>query len=379
MVSTVLPLYLVVYLGLTPLQFGLVDGLYQGVTALVRLIGGAAADRSRRHKEIAAVGYGLSAVCKIGLSVASAWPTLAGVLAVDRMGKGMRTAPRDALISLTTSPANLGIAFGVHRAFDSTGALLGPLVALAILALQPDRFDVVFIASFSFAVVGLAVLLLFVENPQVDACDRQHGDPTEPALSKVISARGLVGLTVAAGLLSLATVSDAFIYLLLQRHAQFDAALFPLLYVGTASSFLLFAIPLGRISDRVGRDITLLAGYALLPPIYLMAAQSQITGPTIVACLVLLGCYYAMTDGVLMALASESCRPERRASGLAIVTTVTSGARLVAPVLFGALWTRYDASMAAHAFAGALLVAWLCAAVILRLTGKGVRADASIR
>src|SRR6266850_3688491 len=106
MVSTVLPIYLVLHLGLTPLQFGFIDGIYQGVTALVRLIGGLAADRWHRHKEIAAAGYGISAFCKIGMIAAgAAWPVLASIVAVDRMGKGVRTAPRDALISLSTAPA----------------------------------------------------------------------------------------------------------------------------------------------------------------------------------------------------------------------------------------------------------------------------------
>jgi Major Facilitator Superfamily len=125
MVSTVLPVYLVLHLGLTPLQFGLVDGLYNGMTAIFRLISGIAADRWSRYKEIAAAGYGVSAICKAALGPAgAAWPVLAGVVAVDRMGKGLRTAPRDALISLSATPSTQGLAFGVHRAFDSAGAMM---------------------------------------------------------------------------------------------------------------------------------------------------------------------------------------------------------------------------------------------------------------
>ncbi len=368
MVSTILPIYLVLHLGLTPLQFGFVDGIYQGVTASVRLIGGWAADRWQRHKEIAAIGYGISAVSKIGLGLAGvAWPVLASIVAVDRIGKGVRTAPRDALISLSTPPAQLGLAFGVHRAFDSVGAMIGPLVALAILASLPNRFDVVFVVSFSFAVIGLGVLLLFVENiPRASEPDVANAS-SPPAMPLGDSqVRSLAGLTTAAALLSLATVSDAFLYLLLQRQAGFNVALFPLLYVGTAAGFCLLAIPAGRLADRWGRRVTFLGGHVVLALAYLVATR-QNPGPfTLGGCVLLLGGYYAMTDGVLMALASGMCRPARRASGMALVTTVTSGARFVAPIAFGALWMRYDATTAIYVFTGALIGAVVFAGVVLR-------------
>src|SRR5215216_3723551 len=165
MVSAVLPMYLVLFLRLSPLQFGLVDGLYQGVGALVKIAFGFAADRLARHKEVAFLGYALSAVCKIGLiAVGSAWGLLAAVVIADRTGKGIRTAPRDALISLSTPPSQLGLAFGVHRALDTCGAMIGPLIAFGLLSMLPNAFDAVFVASLSFAVIGLGVLGLFVEN-----------------------------------------------------------------------------------------------------------------------------------------------------------------------------------------------------------------------
>ena len=133
MVTAVLPLYLVLGLGLNPLQFGLLDGLYAGATALVRVLGGHLADRWRRLKAVAGFGYGLSAVCKLGLVAAGSSVAAIGVvLAADRTGKGLRTGPRDALISLSSEPGTLGRSFGVHRALDTVGAFLGPLVAMAV-------------------------------------------------------------------------------------------------------------------------------------------------------------------------------------------------------------------------------------------------------
>jgi MFS family permease len=370
MVSTVLPVYLVLHLGLTPLQFGLVDGLYHGMTAIFRLISGIAADRWSRYKEIAAAGYGISAICKAALGAAgAAWPVLAGVVAVDRMGKGLRTAPRDALISLSATPATQGTAFGVHRAFDSAGAMMGPLVGLAILALLPDRFDVVFVISFSIAIIGLGVLWLFVENVSPARHDAVAVERS-PRTLDIRALRTLGGLTIAAALLGLTTISDAFLYLLLQQQASFNVGLFPLLYVGTAGSYLLFAVPVGRLADRMGRGVTLLGGHALLALAYLVTIHGGGGLPAIIGCLLLLGLFYAATDGVLMALASGLCPADQRASGMAVVTTAMSGARFLASIAFGALWTQYGADAAVYAFFGALVVACAIAGGILRFQPK---------
>jgi hypothetical protein len=166
MVSAVLPLYLVIANGYSPLAFGMIDGLYQGGAALVRVGAGFVGDRWRRHKEVATAGYGVSAACRLALLTAgSSLGAIGAIVLADRTGKGIRTAPRDALISLTTEERNLGTAFGVHRAMDTTGAMLGPLLAFAILAAAPLAFHSLFLVSLCFAVVGLMVIALFVRNP----------------------------------------------------------------------------------------------------------------------------------------------------------------------------------------------------------------------
>src|SRR3954469_9821552 len=163
MVVAVLPLYLVFQAGLTPLQLGLVDGLYQGVSAVLRLVGGLIADRRGRYKEVAALGYGASTVCKLGLIAAGgAWLATTGVLLVDRLGKGIRTAPRDALISLSSTKAALGLSFGVHRALDTVGALLGPLAAFILLAQIPNGFNSIFFVSFCIGTIAVEIFFLLV-------------------------------------------------------------------------------------------------------------------------------------------------------------------------------------------------------------------------
>src|SRR5262249_21617078 len=146
MVSTVLPVYLIFHLQASPLQFGIIDGLYQGASAPLRVVAGLAADRLRRLKEVAFLRYAVSSASRRPLPLAgSALGLVGGAILVDRLGKGIRTAPRDALISLNAAPDRLGLAFGVHRALDTGGALLGPLVAFAILAAAPGAYDAVFV------------------------------------------------------------------------------------------------------------------------------------------------------------------------------------------------------------------------------------------
>lgn len=376
MISAVLPLYLIFGLGLTPFTFGIVDGLYQGAAALVRIAAGVAGDRWRRHKEIATAGYALSAVCKLAfLAVGSAWAGIGAVILAERTGKGIRTAPRDALISLSSPRAALGTAFGVHRALDTTGAMIGPLVAAGLLALASDAYDAVFVVSFCFAILGVGVIGLFVQN--------QAGDLPEAA--ETVSLRAAAGLlldrrfraiTLAGAALALATIGDAFVYLGLQRQVRFTAGYFPLLYVGTALVYMTLAMPVGQLADRIGRGRVFLGGHLLLLVCYgalLVPALGVAQVPVI---LLALGTYYAATDGVLMALASSLLPDSLRGSGLALVTTATTLARLLASVLFGALWTWRGIETALPIFAGGLVLALLCAArALIDATRRGAAGE----
>jgi MFS family permease len=366
MVSAVLPLYLVFVSGFSPLAFGVIDGIYQGGAALVRVAAGFAGDRWQRHKEVAAAGYGLSAVCRLALLTAgSALGTIGAVVLADRTGKGIRTAPRDAMISLSTPPDQLGTAFGVHRAMDTTGAMIGPLLAFAILAAAPLAFHSIFLVSFCFAVVGLMVLVLFVRNPQ-----RAHPAPEKPA-----SIRGAAGLLqrgrfrtvlIAGGVLAAVTASDAFIYLALQEELDIGARWFPLLFVGTALVFMSLAVPIGRLADRIGRARVFVAGHLLLGLVYASLISPVLGDATLPLCMLMLGTYYAATDGVLAAMGSALLPEELRGSGLALLGTSTNIAKLVASIAFGAAWSLFGLAAAFTIFGCALAVALAFAAPALR-------------
>jgi MFS family permease len=359
MVAAVLPLYLVYAAGFTPLQLGIVDGLYRGAAALAALASGFAADRRGRHKEVASLGYGVSAVCKLALvAVGGAVGAIGAIVMLDRVGKGIRTAPRDALISLSASPKALGAAFGVHRAMDTTGAMLGPLLAFGLLALAPLAFNTVFLVSFCFAIVGLGVIVLLVPGQSARTA-REPGPSLRGAADLLVVPR-FRALVVAATLLGAATISDAFLYLALQRHLELAPMTFPLLFVGASLAYMLLAVPVGRLADRVGRGRVFLAGYALLLPVYGSLLMPAAGLSALALGLALVGASYAATDGVLAALASASLEEEVRGSGLAVLTTATNLARFLASVGFGALWTWAGLNTAVIicgiALAGAILV-----------------------
>nr|WP_246594187.1 MFS transporter [Streptomyces auratus] len=372
MITAVLPLYLVAELGLSPLGFGVLDGVYNGVSALVRLVGGRLSDRGAGggHKTVAAVGYGLSALCKPLLLMVHSLPWIGAVLAVDRTGKGLRTAPRDAMISLAAEPAARGRAFGVHRAMDTAGALCGPLVAFLLLRAAAEGYDAVFTVSFCIAVLGVVVLLLFVPGRARDTARRTaERAPAQPRMP----VRALLGrpevrrLTGCAVLLGLTTISDSFLYLTLQRRLDLPAGWFPLLPLGTAAAFLLLAVPLGAIADRLGRRRLFLAGHLALLGAYGLLVAPLTGGPLLVcAVLVLHGAFYAATDGVLAAATADTVPEEVRGSGLALVQTGQTAARFVCSLAFGAAWTAWGDRTAVLAAALGLALAAALSARLLR-------------
>jgi MFS family permease len=370
MVATILPLYLVYTLGFTPLQFGFIDGLYQGASALVRIASGLVGDRWRRHKEVAVLGYGLSAVCKPAfLLVGSAWAGLVGIILLDRTGKGIRTAPRDALISLSTPREQLATAFGVHRALDTVGAMLGPLLAFSLLTLRPGHFKPIFVISFCFAVVGVSILMLFVENRRPERSAASESVSLRSA-GRLLAEPGFRILVIVGAALGLTTMSDGFLYLSLQRQVDFDPSYLPLLFVGTAAIFMFLAVPAGRIADRIGRARVFLCGFVPLLLAYGLLLVSSFGLLELGIFLILLGAYYAATDGVLMALASTTVPEHLRGSGLALLVTATSLAKLVASIAFGALWAAFDARTAVIAFAVALAVTLCLAATALAVNQR---------
>ncbi len=372
MVTAVLPLYFIFQLQLSPLQFGLLDGLQQAVAAPMRLLGGVVSDRWRRHKDVAVAGYGISAVSRLALPLAGTSAVgVTGVLLSDRVGKGIRTGPRDALISINSTDENLGTSFGVHRAMDTLGALLGPILAFALLALIPGGFDAVFVVSFCVALVGLGVLVLFVDGRA--GAEAAEQPPRLRDTFAVVRQPGLPRLVVIGGALGLFTLSDGFLYLMLQRRADLEFHFFPLLFLGTAISYFVLAVPAGWLADRIGRGWVFVGGYCALLCVYTALLRAPAGGSEIVLYLVLFGAYYAATDGVLMAMGSAIIPHASRATGLSVLGTTTGLSRFGGAVLFGAVWTAWGSDAALAVLLVGLAVSTLAAVLLLTTTPEQVR------
>ncbi|MFI6497403.1 MFS transporter [Nonomuraea typhae] len=338
MVAAFLPMYLLYGVGAGYLHLGVLDGLYTGAGAVLRLAGGHLADRTSRPKAVALAGYALSAGAKLLFPLAGgSLPGVGAAVAVDRAGKGLRTAPRDALITAAAPPRLLSTAFGVHRTLDTAGALLGPVLAFALVAAAGSAYDAVFGVSFCLALVGVLVLACFVRDsrpppgagPRVSVRDGWRL-LREPSVRRV---------AVFAACLGLGTAGDAFLFVAVQRQSGLASGALPLLPLATSLVFLAAAVPVGRLADRVGGWRVFLAGHALLALAYLLLGAGGMlpAWPAAAGVLVLHGLFYAATDGVLMACLAPRLPERLRASGLALVQTGQAVARMGGAICFGAL------------------------------------------
>ena len=361
MVVAIVPLFLTTSLGFSFFGFAAYEAAYQGTNAVFRLWGGSIADNRQSHKKTAATGYSISAVTRLGLVMSAliAWVPAVPFLLADRIGKGLRTAPRDALISLSTAPDRLAMAFGVHRAMDTAGAVLGPLVAFVVLTAAPGAFDAVFVISAMFAAVGVAVIWMFAQEKPQKRVKANVRPRIIDQWREVKNTKGVAGIAAAVGMLSVVTVGDAFIYLVIQQTSNLSARYFPLLFVGTALIYLVLAMPFGRLADRIGTRPVFLAGNALLIIMYLVLGFSELGLLASLLCLGLLGAYYAATDGVVPAMVSQIVGPHIRASGIAFITVVIAVARMLSALIFASLFETLGKTSAMVTLAIAMGVAVL--------------------
>lgn len=380
-VAAVLPLYITGFLGLSVIAFGVIDGINQGASALVRIAAGWASDSMGRPKRVALAGYGLSMLARVGFLFAGGFWSLAAVVTGDRIGKGIRTAPRDAMITTAAQPAFLARHFGVHRLLDNIGAAAGPLIAFLILMLIPNGYGTVFVVSLAFAAIGVAALALVVPDLRTSP-SRRTGQADYPRVRNSAGVHhrrrfpavrwswfrepGLGRLLIASALLGVLTVGDGFVYLALQERDSFAVQWFPLLYVGTNVAFLALAVPMGRLADRFGKAKVFLAGHAALAACYFLVAAPWTGLWATIICLMLLGLFYAATDGVLAAFASQLALPERLATGIGAAQTVVAVSRVAASTLFGVLWFAAGPSVAMVVVGGLLTVAVPASYFILR-------------
>lgn len=365
-VAAVLPLYITGALGLSMVAYGFFEGMNQSISAIVRIGAGYAADRSNRPKPIAVAGYGLSMAARIGLLFATGFGGILAVIGTDRIGKGIRTAPRDAMIQEASQPEHLARSFGLHRLLDTVGATLGPLLAFAVMLMLPGDYRMVFVVSLATAVLGVAVLALLVPNRKLVQRPASGATAAAPDALPIPRIRDMVRgplgkVLLAAGFLGLLTIGDGFIYLALMEHGKLEPLWFPLLFVGSNLFFLVLAVPMGKLADRTSRAGIFVLGHVALAVAYLCASAGG-SLLFVIGALAFLGTFYAATDGVLAALAGQLAPTGATSTAIGTAQTVVAVARLLASTGFGVLWMVAGSTVAMLLAAGLVLalvpVAW---------------------
>jgi MFS family permease len=366
MILPVLPLFVTGVLGASVASLGIIEGVAEATAALLRLSSGWFSDRIGRRKPFLMFGYGLSGAAKATLALAASWPAVLGLRFADRVGKGLRSPPRDALLADSVEPRYRGRAFGLHRGLDTMGAVIGPLVAYGMLnVVHGDaraHYTRIFAVSAIPALVSIGVLALFVRAPR-------HTPARLRKLHHELRAMGGTFhrfLTV-EGLFQLANSSMAFV--LLRNHdVGLSAAQVVLAYLAYNLVQALLSLPLGDLSDRIGRRPLLLVGYLLYAVTYGALALAP-TALVAVGGLVALGVHNALIDGQKGSMIADLVPQDRRATAYGFYYTVVGLALLPASVLTGWLW---DHAGAGTAFGVDAALA-LCAAGLFALLLPGRR------
>jgi MFS family permease len=335
MIHALLPLYLVSVLGASALTVGIIEGIAEATASIVKIFSGALSDYLGRRKWLAAAGYGLAAVTKPVFPLASGIVTITAARFVDRVGKGIRGAPRDALIADLTPEGARGSAFGLRQSLDTIGAVLGPLTAIAFMAWLADDFKAVFWIAVIPAFVSVAILVAGVREP-----DRPPGVRTVKApfsraeLARLPAAYWMIVLVTAV--FTLARFSEAFLLLRAQA-AGLPLTLVPSVMVVMNIVYALSAWPAGVLSDSIGRYRLLLLGFALLIVSDIVLAVNGSVAVVMFG-VALWGLHMGLTQGLLSAMVADTAPAELRGTAFGVFNLVGGVALLVASVVAGALW-----------------------------------------
>jgi MFS family permease len=333
MVYPLIPLFLSSTLGVSKSTVGLIEGLAEATASVLKLFSGALSDRFGKNKLLMGVGYGISTASRPLLAMAGGWGMVLSGRMADRIGKGIRTAPRDAIIALSTSPDRLGSAFGFHRAMDTAGAVAGPALALLLLAIWPSDYRTVFWLSIVPGIIAVLLIAFFISadgrapTTHVPFAFSLHGfDP------------GFVTFMVAIGLFSLGNSSNAFLILKAEQVGMSGGGI-SAAYLAFNAVYAVMSMPAGMVADRLGRRRIVIVGFGIFACAY--AGVALATMPWHMAGLfVLYGFYMGLTDGVQRAYLATLIPDHRKATGFGLYHMVVGLAILPASIVAGVLWDR---------------------------------------
>jgi MFS family permease len=338
MITPLLPIFLTATLGAGPAIVGLVEGLAEATASVLKLVSGRLTDRGIPAKRLVVGGYGISNICRPLIGFAASWLAVLLLRFLDRVGKGIRTSPRDALIATAARPDQRGRAFGFHRSMDHAGAVVGPLLAFTLLRAEADLKQV-FLAS---AIPGALVLLLLVFGlpPRAVSTGAPRSRFSWGELD--VSVRRLI---VAAGLLALASVPEAFVVLWATQSGM-SVTWVPLVWAAASVGKMVIAMPAGVISDRLGRMPVLLAGWSARVAVLLLLAQAQPGVMGVWALFIAYSATLALTEPAERSLIGDHADPRERGTAFGLYHLVSGLFVLPGSVLFGLLWQRFGSATA---------------------------------
>jgi len=359
-IHSLLPVFMVGALGASVATLGLIEGAAEATALIVKVFSGVLSDWFGRRKPLALLGYGLGAASKPLFALATSSGMVLAARLIDRTGKGIRGAPRDALVADLASPEARGAAFGLRQALDTVGAFAGPLLAIALMLLWANDFRAVFWAAVIPALLSVGLLAFGVQEP-----DRAQGHKRANPISRANLERlpAAYWWVVAIGaVFTLARFSEAFLVL---RAAEGGLALAwtPLVLVGMNLVYALAAYPLGKLADRIAHGRLLALGIALLIAADLTLAASN-HWAWVWAGISLWGLHLAATQGLLATMVADVSPPDLRGTAYGFFNLVSGLAMLIASGVAGALWDRLGAS--STFLAGAAFSALALAALLLR-------------
>ena len=356
MIYPLLPNFLTRTLRAGPAAVGLIEGIAETTASFMKMISGRLSDRLPRRKPLVVAGYSLAAIVRPLVGIAASWTQVLAIRFADRVGKGIRTSPRDALLADLVPPERRGRAFGLQRAMDNAGAVAGPLVAAALLKFVLEDERSVFLLA---AIPGVAAVLLMIfgvkETPRPAPKPREAASPAAPAAPLPNRLRLVIGIFV---LFTLASSTDAFL-LLRAQDAGIAVWQLPLLWAFFNGVKAAIGVPGGALADRIGRTRTILAGWAIYAAAY--AGFAFVRSPA--AMWVLFAVYalfYALTEGAERALVADLAPAHLRGKAFGAFHASVGLAALPASVLFGVWWKLLGPRVAFLIGASIALIAAAC-------------------
>ncbi|PDT75012.1 MFS transporter [Bradyrhizobium sp. C9] len=353
LIHSLLPVFLVTVVGASTTAVGLIEGVAEATAATAKVFSGALSDRIGKRKLLVVIGYALAAGTKPIFPLAStAWEVLVARF-VDRVGKGIRDAPRDALVADITPPAIRGAGYGIRQALDTVGGFAGPLLAMMLMALYANEFRSVFWWAVVPAALAVLLAIVGVHEPDSAKGTKKRGSPIRKDELRRLS-RGFWVVVMVGAMFTLARFSQAFLVLKAQAEGL-ALALIPLVFVWMNLVYALVATPAGILSDRIGRPKLLSWGLGTLFFADLTLAFVPGLGG-VLAGVALWGLHLGLSQGLLSALVADTAPEDLRGTAFGLFNLVTGGTLLVASVLAGWLWQAFGSTstfLAGAAFSGA--------------------------